>query len=278
MSVAVFGWVEFIQQDLKLQAQAARELDARAMAHSGAAIGLHMLVTQRTPLLDEEFSFDRGFKVRLVSEGGRLNIKWLLAGEEPRKLELFKRWLEQRGVGFKERDEFVDCLLDWIDADNVKHLNGVEDDGDYHPPNRPFESLDEIEKVRGSAALTKTAGWKDQLTLDSQGPIDLSAAPVEILRLLPGLGEARIVRFVQYRQGKDGLDGTLDDNLFKNLQEMQTYLGISAAQFRELGGMVTDKDPTVHVTSEGRAGNVYRQLEVVARKGGPNPQILSWKE
>jgi hypothetical protein len=42
--------------------------------------------------------------------------------------------------------------------------------------------------------------------------------------------------------------------------------------------MITVKDQTMHITSEGTAAKVVRQVEVVARKGGANPAILYWKE
>jgi hypothetical protein len=47
---------------------------------------------------------------------------------------------------------------------------------------------------------------------------------------------------------------------------------------KELSGLVTQKDQTQRIISEGRAGNAVRQLEVVVRKGGSNPTILYWKE
>ena len=278
LSAAVFTWVAMINADLLIHTEANRDVEARAMAHSGVALALHPLVTVKTPLLEEDVAADLGYKVRLLSEGGRLNLNWLLRGEDPRKLTIFKQWLENRGLEFQEREALVDCLLDFVDTDNVKHLNGQEDDGDYHPPNRELTSVDELAEVANAGPLVAQAGWKDDLTIDSNGPFDLSAASAEIMRLLPGLGEARIAAFITYRQGKDGLDGTLDDPEFKNLKEAQSFLGLGDAQFKELGGLVSIKDQTTRIISEGRAGNAYRQVEVVCRKGSATPQILSWKE
>ncbi len=278
LSGAVFAWVAIVQSELQLHTDANRDVEARAMAHSGLALALHPLVSQKTPALDEEVAPDLGYKVRIVSEGGRLNVNWLLRGEEPRKLAILKQWLEGRGLDFQQREVLVDCLLDYVDADSVKHLNGMEDEGDYHPANRELTSVEEIADVAGAAPLVSQAGWKDDLTIDSQGPIDLIAAPPAILRLIPGLGELRITAFVKFRQGKDGLDGTIDDPEFKSLHDIQVFLGLGDAQFKEIGGLVMMKDPTMHIISEGRSGNAYRQVEVVARKAAGNPQILSWKE
>lgn len=278
LSAAVFGFAKWMQQDLQLHAEANRDLEAREMAHSGLALALHPLVTKLTPGLEEDLGGGLGYSVRIVSEGGKLKISWLIEGEDPRKLDILRRWLETRGLTYNEREVFIDCLLDWVDADNVHRLNGVEDEGDYHPPNRPLQSVEEIAEIHGSEPLTRTEGWKDALTIYSQGPIDLIAAPPETLRLIPGLSEAMIQRFVTFRRGRDGVDGTLDDPEFKMLDAVQPFLGINAAQYKQLGGLISVNDPTLHITSIGRAGNAYRQVEVVVLKTGGNPQILSWKE
>ena len=278
LSAAVFAFAKWMQQDIQLHGEANRDLEARGMAHSGLALALHPLVSKLTPGLEEDFGGGLGYSVRIVSEGGKLNIRWLIDGEDPRKIDILKKWLERRGLDYNERDVFVDCLLDWVDADNAHRLNGVEDDGEYHPPNRPLQSVEEIAEVRGSEALTGTDGWKEALTIYSQGPIDLTAADPDLLRLIPGFGEAQIQRFVQFRRGRDGLDGTLDDPEFKKIEDVRIFLGLAPVQFKELGGLISVKDQTMHLTSEGRSGNAYRQVEVVVLKTGGNPQILSWKE
>jgi hypothetical protein len=278
LSAAIVAWSEWINQGILIDADANRGLEARAMAHSGMAVALNPGVTKLTPLLEKEFSPSLSYRVKMVSEGGRLNINWLLTGEDPQKLGILKLWLEQRGLNAKERDVLVDCLLDYVDADNVPHLNGVEDQGDYHAANRPFESVDEIAQVWGAEPLTRTPGWKDNLTIYSSGPIDLVAAPIDILRLIPGLSETRIQRFVQMRVGQDGIEGTADDPEFGDLGQIFSLLGISANAAELLQPLVTVNDPTTHITSEGRSAKVVRQLEVVTRKGGGNPQILYWKE
>jgi hypothetical protein len=172
----------------------------------------------------------------------------------------------------------MDCLLDWVDADNVKRLNGAEDEGDYHPANRELQSIDEIVRIKGSEPLTSQPGWQDQLTLFSMGPIDLASADAEVLALLPGLSDAAIRRFVKLRAGVDGIDGTADDVQFKNLEAIQQALNLSRDQFEKLRPLITYQDPTLSIQSIGHSGDTSRKLEVVVRKGGAKPQILSWKE
>ncbi len=277
LSGAVLAYAKWIQADIVLHGHSNREIEARAMSHSGMAVALHELVSEKTENLDEDFAPDLGYRLRMISEGGKLNIRFLLEGEQPERIEILRQWLERRGIEYREREALVDSLLDYVDADDVKRVNGAEAEEDYFPPNRMIEAIDEIELVANSGPLARSPGWKDDLTIYSQGPIDLTAANEDVLRLL-GLGEAYIARFLQIRRGRDGVDGTRDDYEFKNLKEIQSYLGMSDALFKRFNGLVTHKDQTLRIIAEGRSGNATRQVEVVARKGGANPQILLWKE
>ncbi len=279
LSAAVISWAKWIQQDIALASEANRNAEARAMAHSGVAIALNPAITIESPQMEREFGTQLGYKVTMIGEGGRLNVNWVLQGNgaHAERIELFKTWLEHMGLDFQEREAFVDCLLDYTDGDDVKRLNGAEDEPGYIPPNRPLKSIEEIEQVRNADALTSKPGWKESLTLYSTGPIDLSAAPAEILRSLPGIGDARIQQFLITRAGADGIDGTADDPKLTS-EQMQSMLGVDSRRPNKLSGLITPKDPMMRITSVGHSGNVVRQLDVVAPKGAPNPAIKLWQE
>ena len=276
---AVMVYATFIRQTLITATQNYNDTDARAMANSGMALGLHPLVTKETPALAMQENADPGFRVTMVSEGGKLNLNTIFTGEDPRKIDMFKRWMEYRGIEFNDREHIVDCILDYLDADNVKRINGQEDAEGYHPPNRgQFQTVEELEQVYDCEALTSQGGWKEDLTVFSNGPIDVTAAEFQIMRLLPGIAEGGIQRYIEWRKGSDGIDGTLDDPPITKLDQIQGFLGMNKTQFAALGGLIGLKDNTWHITAEGWSGKVHRQIEVVARKGGQNPNILSWKE
>lgn len=290
LSAAVFAWVKFIDQDLTISGEANAGLDAKALAHSGLSVALHPGVTQATPALEMQFGPARGYKTQITSEAGKLNLNWLLQGaalnppapDSPAKLVLFKRFLEARGLSFQEREVLVDCLLDWIDNDPLKRLNGAEEEPGYRPPNRgAFVSVDEIAQVRGSRPLVSRAGWKDLLTIWSRpGTIDLQSAPLAVLSLLPNVGEERARRFIQIRQGADKLDGTKDDRLFKDAAEAMQYLGLASQAAETLAPFVTvERTPAVvRIVSTGQSGKVYRQVEAVAQKQPGQTNFLWWKE
>ncbi|MDR3401077.1 MAG: type II secretion system protein GspK [Chthoniobacter sp.] len=278
LTAATFGWVAWVQTRLLVHGEEGRAMEARVMARSGITLGLHPLVTRLTPLPPEELASGAGYEIHIRSEGGKLNINWLMAGEEPTKIMIFKQWLERRGLDFQQRETLVDCLLDYIDADNIKRLNGAEDDGDYHPANRELRSVEELRQVRGTGPLTSQPGWQDELTVYSVGPIDLTSASPEVLELLPGLGHSRIEQFIAMRRGLDGIDGTPDDHVFPDLATVQQALALSPAQFESLRPLVTLNDPTLEIRSIGHSGATIRTIAVVARKAAGKPQVLSWNE
>ena len=279
LTTAVLLWSAYIRQTIIVSGESYNDTEARAMAHSGLAIAMHPLVSKDTDALKLEEGNDPGFRVRMISEGAKLNLTWLFQGEDARKIEIFKRWLEARGIDYQARDRMVDCILDWLDADNIKRTNGQEDAPNYHPPNRGvFLSVEELAEVAGTEPLTSQPGWKDDLTVDSQGQIDLSSADAHILRLLPGIGDLGIEHFLQWRRGADGIDGTADDPVIKNLETVQGFLGLNKTQWQSLGGLITLRDNTWQIIAEGWSGKVVRQVTVVVVKGSQNPQIRRWKE
>ncbi len=281
LTSAILLWWGYIRHTMTVSGDTIHDAEARAMAHSGLAIAMHPLVSKETEALTMEEVNDPGFRVRILSEGAKLNLNFIFNAGAPdeRKLDIFRRWLELRGIDYQARDRMIDCILDWLDADNVKRTNGQEDSTGYHPPNRgQFLTVEELEEVAGTEPLTSQPGWKDDLTVFSQGPIDVSSAEAHILRLLPGVGDVAIDSFLQWRRGGDGIDGTLDDPVIQKLETVQGFLGLNKTQFQALGGLIMLRDNTWQIRSEGWSGKVIRQVTVVVRKGSQNPQILNWKE
>jgi hypothetical protein len=280
LSVAVFAWAKYINEELETIHQANAGLDARALAHSGVWVALHPQVTPLTPLLDGTFGPGRGYKVELKGEGGKLNLNWLLQGadQDPRKRLILETYLTRRNLNYEQRAVLIDSMLDWTQPGNLHHLNGAQDSPNYKNAHRPFYNLEEVGLVNGSGPLLAQPDWKSDFTLYSQGPVDLLSASLQVLESIPGIGDARASRFLELRRGPDHLDNTLDDHVFKDITEVRSFLGLSEEQFKALNGLVTIQDPTYHILSEGRSSGVNRKVEVVAQKAGTSPNIIFWKE
>src|SRR5947209_9562220 len=119
----------------------------------------------------------------MTGEGGRLNLKFLLAGENPANLELLRKYLEIKGVDLNERDRMIDCLLDWVDPDNLVRVNGAEEEPGYQPSNAPLKTLDELKRVKGWEDFTSRPDWDADFTLNGTGAdalIDINSAPRDV--------------------------------------------------------------------------------------------------
>jgi hypothetical protein len=176
------------------------------------------------------------------------------------------------------RDRVVACIQDYVDPDNNPRLNGQEDQGDYHPANRPLRSVEELMRIPGAAPLLDLPGWRQFFTLESTGPIDLMEAGEDLLRILPGMNEGALQRWVQLRAGLDQVLHTDDDPVFQSADQVRSALGMTKAQWENLAPLVTVKEPTIRIRSTGRSGKVVRQVEAVVRKGNAAPQLRAWIE
>jgi general secretion pathway protein K len=278
LSAMVISWAIDINADLSVSGNANRILEAEAMACSGAEVALHPAIKATSPNLKRDVTSRSGYEAHITGEGGRLNLNWLIAGEDPARLEILRRYLEVKGVELNDRDRMIDCLLDWVDPDNLVRLNGAEEEGDYHPANSLLTRLDQVKKIKGWAQFTAQPGWDDDLTLNSSGPIDLTWASREVLLSLPGMSEPLVDAFLQIRRGSDGIDGTDDDPQFKSLEEIRGVLGLAPDQFAALSALVGFKDPVFRIVSVGRSGDTKRVVQMVVRKVGTGTQMVTWKE
>lgn len=278
LSTVIISWALDIDSRITLSGNANRVVEAEAMACSGAEVALHPAVETNSSVLRGSFAHGQSYQTRITGEGGRLNINWILAGENPVRLEILRKYLEVKGLDLNERDHMIDCLLDWVDPDNLVRLNGAEAQGDYHPANQLLTRIEDLQKVKGWRDFTATAGWDADFTLNSTGPIDLSWASRDVLLSLPGMNEQLVDRFLAFRQGPDKIDGTEDDALFKSLEDARIAFGLAPQQFAELAPLLGFKDPVLRITSVGKSAQVTRVVQMVVRKAGNVPQLITWKE
>lgn len=277
LSAMVISWALDIDARLSLSGHASRNLEAEAMACSGAEIALHPAVIPGSPLLHGGIGKGR-FQARITGEGGRLNLNFLVMGGNPQRLEVLRKYLEVKGVDLNERDRMIDCLLDWVDPDNLVRLNGAEDEPGYKPPNKLLTRIEDVKRIHGWEEFTSTNDWDADFTLNSTGPIDVAWASREILLSLPGMTEPFVDQFLTIRRGPDGVEGTADDAAFRSLEEVRVALGFTAEQFKQLAGLVGFKDPVLRVVSVGQSGDVTRTVRMVIRKSGNSVQLVTWKE
>ena len=279
LSAMVISWALDINTRLTLSSSANRALEAEAMACSGAEIALHPSVKPGSPVLRGGLAPNQSYQARITGEAGRLNLNLLLATDNPANIEVVRKFLEVKGVDLNERDRMIDCLMDWIDPDNLVRLNGAEEDGDYKPANQKLRTLDELKRVRGWEEFTSRPDWDADLTLSTpDGKIDINWASRDVLLALPGFTEPSVDRFLQVRRGPDNIEGTQDDVVFTNPQDVQIALGFRQDQFNQLANLITVNGPVVRVESVGKSGNSTRTVRMVIFKQGNSVRLISWKE
>jgi hypothetical protein len=301
LSAMVITWALNINSRLTSSSNANRVVEAEAMACSGADIALNPTIKPDSQNLHMKFAGGERFDVQMTGECGRLNLNFLTQGEDPTKLAILRQYLSLKGIELNDLDLMMDALLDWVSPNKgLHHLNAPPETDDYHPPHAPLTSIDDVKKILGWGEFTSKPGWDKDFTLVGNcAAIDLAWASREVLRALPGMGEDSVDRFLQLRQGADGIDGTEDDFQFTATgpnqvpPEVQAALGLNPQQFQQIQPLVQFKGPVVRIVSVGKSGDLTRSVEMVVLKqmvslggaagqgasiGVGRPQVFSWKE
>ena len=281
LSALVISWALDIDSRLSISSEGTRMLRAEAAACSGEEVAVHPAVNPGSPNLSGQLDNGASYEARITGEGGRLNLNWLLAGEDPNKLGILRKYLENKGIDLNEREAMVDALLDWVEPNaGLHHLNAPPESDTYHPAHAPLTRVDELKQVAGWSEFTSTPGWEDDFTVNSTGPIDLQWASRDVLLALPVLENKpdMVDRFLQLRQGPDGIDGTEDDVYFRSPQEVQVALGLDQERFKQLQTFVALNIPIFRVVSIGTAGKAKRTVQMVFNRNGLVPQVITWKE
>jgi hypothetical protein len=301
LSAMVIAWALNINSRLMSSSNANRVVEAEAMASSGADIALNPTIKPDSKNLHMKFAGGEKFDVQITGECGRLSLNFLTQGEDPTKLAILRQYLSLKGIELNDLDAMMDALLDWVSPNRgLHHLNAPPESDDYRPPHAPLSSVDELKKIFGWGEFTSKPGWdKDFTAVANCAAIDLAWASRDVLRALPGMGEDSVDRFLQLRQGADGIDGTEDDFQFTATNgtsvppEVQAALGLNPQQFQQIQPLVQFKGPVVRIVSIGKSGDVTRSVEMVVLKptvltGGAaglgatitsvRPQVFSWKE
>lgn len=272
ISVAVLVAASLVDLDLESETLAARRFAARQMALSGLAVASHPEIKPGNPLLHQTFPGDAAWDVRVINENGKINPNTLLAAKDFTGLRnLFSYW----GLQDKEIETLLDSLVDWVDADEFRSLNGAEaadiplDSGWSRPENRPFLAVEEMERVRGMELVARKApGWADFFSVHASNLFDLQFAPAEVLIAFGGIDEERARRFVALRAGEDGVEGTEDDVIFESLGDAWVALGVSSAELQGLGGRFALGGGLRRIESIGRSGPASYRIYSIQPGGG----------
>lgn len=223
------------------------------------------------------------FRVRLVDEGGKINLNRVSE-------ETLRRVFTNLGFDGARRDILVDAIMDWRDEDDLHRANGAENDyyaslePAYTAKNGPLESVADLLWIKGmtrelfygnpeSLGATpqqpRGAAVHEIFTVDS--PIDrvnLRTASAEVIHALTGIPLERCRAFVEERK-------KLSD---KTLADLLPLLGIGAGD-AALQTFIFTNPSVVAVEAEGRVNEsrVPRRVKGIVRLGGGQGfELLRW--
>ncbi|MCM8787280.1 MAG: general secretion pathway protein GspK [Candidatus Omnitrophica bacterium] len=130
------------------------------------------------------------------------------------------------GVDKIEAQELAASIIDWRDTDSFLSIPfGSAEDNYYrallHPyeaKDAPFEVLEELLLVKGMN-IDYFEKIKRFVTIYGDGKININTAPREIF-LAVGLNERTVAKFLSFRNGRDGIEGTSDDIVFSRYEDI----------------------------------------------------------
>ena len=139
--------------------------------------------------------------VRLQDNRGLLNVNFL-------ERNMMSRLVGQLGVPIEKRDAMIDTLLDYVDTDDLRRLNGAEKSeyaalGLPPPPNDWLASPYQLRNI---------IGWRDQpgllenllrfVTTSRITLFNVNTAPLEVLASLPGGSRETAAALIKMRNEK----------------------------------------------------------------------------
>lgn len=282
LALASMAAIRVVSFDVDLSTSQIHGFRARQLAEKGIAIAANPAVKRTDPLLKYTDESGEGFEARLISEGEKFNINALILRQDENFFkDLFINW----GLDLDEAQQVTDALIDWVDTNDEKGLNGAEvdwylDQGRINQPfNRPFYNLDEVRLVKGMDLVESLKpDWRNWFTIWSSGQLDLNEASAELIAAATGCTVEEASVIPETVRGPDGIRDTDDDAPFQDVQTALGMLGVDTTAQPEILARVTVNDATQRIESIGTVSGAKRKITVIVRNRTGRPAVLERTE
>lgn len=274
----VAGASLLLTQDLDAAAAKRQIFRARMLAEGALAIAMNPDVKAEEPLLRRQLADDEEYEVQMTGEDGLINPNVLLQREDR---ETFRRIFRYWGMTLPQADALIDALIDWVDADDFKRINGAESKAyglNGMPFNRPFRSIEEMAMVRGMQEVEQAyPEWRTWFSVYASGALDVNEARPEVISAVTG-AQIRLAQNLRTsRLGRDGLLNTQDDTPMPDLTSALAMLGIANANPTAMAGILSVTSGTKRLVVRVRVGDLKRELSAVVRGGiGQGATAILW--
>ncbi len=174
--------------------------------------------------------------VYLYDENGKINLN----GINDENREIFISFLDNKGVDVLDADVIADSILDWVDTDDLTHINGAEDKY-YESLPEPYKSKDDAFSAIEELMLVRDVtpeifeSIRDEVTVygDKQIKINVNFTSKDIISSIPGLSDDIADELMSYIE-ESGPINEVDD-----LREMFWGLGIIGDSFEKIRPYLT---------------------------------------
>jgi type II secretory pathway component PulK len=225
-------------------------------------------------------------------------------------LQMLQQALTLVGVDAGEIPQISAAITDWIDPDDVTHVNGAESDyyqslnPAYYAKNKPIDDLTELLMVRGisldmywgshstnhtAAAFQQLDRWgrpveqplysvglEEIFTPLSSGKININTASLTALQAIPLVDANAAAEIVKLRAGPDGAEGTDDDTPFRNVGEL-INTGLSRQAVPQISRYCDVRSRTFRVEVTANMGGHTRVFRAIIGRNSPRDvQVLSF--
>jgi general secretion pathway protein K len=297
--------VGFVKNDVDEYGALNKEFRARQLAESGLAFGIHPQVqNEDRPLLEQQTPDGGRFQVTISSESTKLNANFILqAGRDDLLENLFARW----GVAPKDAESAVKGLRNYLSAPlgaqpALSSTNTIQPGSQSTNATQPgsqstnatqpgsqstngvqlaqqFAAVEEMSLVpEFGPVIEKQPDWANFFTIWGDGKIDVNLADADTIELITGVSPATADEFVKYRWGPDGKPFTLDDRVYKSMDEVRAALGMSPEQFQLVQGLLSLTSAVDRIESTGIIAGYEKKIVVVATRNTQPVRYLSWQE
>jgi general secretion pathway protein K len=220
----------------------------------------------------------------LVDEESKININ-------KASVQVMARLFNLAGLDESEAGDLASSIVDWRDEDSQLNSPGGGEDSyyrllpePYEAKNAPFQALDELLLVKGvnENIFQKIRKY---ITIYGNGRVNINTAAKPVLMAV-GYSENIADRIIAFRNGKDALEATVDDNYFEATSDVASKISGTANLSQEEQAMINniDSEQMVTVLSDNFSVTAQAKLErskfvdevvsVINRKG----DILYWHE
>ncbi len=226
---------------------------------------------------------DTSCDVFIEDEGGKINLNSINNNNK----DMFMDYLISKEIKDEKAEEIIDSIIDWIDKDDLHHINGAESQYyeslpvPYKAKNAKLDSIEELLLVKGITSIVFD-DIREGVTVFGSEKININFATKDILLAIPGIEETMVTEILTRIE-------TIGP--FKDMEELRTFffsLGIAGASFEDVKKYISIENRNFVTirsvcsssnsspeSSSGNSGVLEHQYRIIAEVNDKQKKILA---